>query len=726
MNEMPGWDAKLEVLLAKSDYSAIAEYYEQAISEDSEKSTNYWYLGLAYLLCQEENAAQSAWLFGLSQFEEVTATLELTRILNQEAQYQLKLGHQRNSWLICQYLDEINPQDLENIFWLIQLSIDLDEFQIEYFAEQDFVAKIQNTDPCDLEFELIKSTLQKLAEYPSTEVYQFIRACVPLCADRAAELAYILIPIVTRLGYQQGSVDYAISVTELCLEIDENSLICFEHLPRLYQKAGRYTDAIAAAERFMHGADSGLLKFVAHSILLNMLMGAGLWQRVPAMIPVQKQMLQEILQSKPGDIPLLIVQCAFSYATLLAYAQDDLAENRWFHNSLGQLLHGYMQANTSVSFPLFLSPQRTESRLKIGYVASTLRGHSVGWLSRWLFQYHNRQNFDISVYLFDQSAADPFFQHWIAPNIDWVGEFGHDYTALAEKLSDNRVQILVDLDSLTLDNTYMAVSMKPAPVQVSWLGWDAPGLPAIDYFIADPYVLPENAQQYYQETIWRLPQTYLAVQGFEVDIPTLRKEDLKIPSDAITYLTAQVGYKRNPDNIRLQIRILKEVAQSHLLIKGVAAETFIQDLFMQIAQEEGVSSDRLHFLPQVPNEYIHRANLRIADVVLDTYPYNGATTTLETIWMGVPIVTRAGSTFPSRNSYAFLHNAGVSEGIAWSDEEYIHWGIRFGREENLRQKAALKMKQSQRTSPLWNAKQFALDMENAYQQMWQRYSETHA
>jgi predicted O-linked N-acetylglucosamine transferase (SPINDLY family) len=461
-------------------------------------------------------------------------------------------------------------------------------------------------------------------------------------------------------------------------------------------------------------------------MLLNMLMGAGLWQRVPAMMPVQKQLLQELIQAKPGDIPLLVVQCAFSYATLLAYAQDDLAENRWFHNSLGQILHGYLQANTSVSFPLFRNQScKTESRLKIGYVANTLRGHSVGWLSRWLFQSHNRQQFDISVYLLDQTAADPFFQHWIAPNIDWVGEFGHDYTALAEKVSDNQVQILVDLDSLTLDNTYMAISMKPAPVQVTWLGWDAPGLPAIDYFIADPYVLPSNAQEYYQETIWRLPQTYLAVQGFEVDIPTLRKEDLKIPSDAITYLTAQVGYKRNPDNIRLQIRILKEVTQSHLLIKGIAAEDFIQGLFIQIAQEEGVSPDRLHFLPQVPNEYIHRANLRIADVVLDTYPYNGATTTLETIWMGVPIVTRAGSTFSSRNSYTFLRNAGVLEGVAWSDEEYIHWGIRFGREENLRQKVALQMKQSQRTSPLWNVKQFALDMENAYQQMWQRYCETH-
>jgi predicted O-linked N-acetylglucosamine transferase (SPINDLY family) len=112
----------------------------------------------------------------------------------------------------------------------------------------------------------------------------------------------------------------------------------------------------------------------------------------------------------------------------------------------------------------------------------------------------------------------------------------------------------------------------------------------------------------------------------------------------------------------------------------------------------------------------------LADVVLDTYPYNGATTTLEALWMGIPLVTKTGKTFSSRNSYGFLRNVGVTEGIAWTDEEYIEWGVRFARDEALRSQVAWKLKQSRHNSPLWNAKQFTREMENAYREMYAIYA----
>ena len=134
-----------------------------------------------------------------------------------------------------------------------------------------------------------------------------------------------------------------------------------------------------------------------------------------------------------------------------------------------------------------------------------------------------------------------------------------------------------------------------------------------------------------------------------------------------------------------------------------------------------MSCDRLRFLPDVAFEEIHRANLGIADVVLDTYPYNGATTTLETLWMGIPLVTRVGEQFASRNSYTRMMNVGVTEGIAWTDEEYVEWGVRLGKDEKLRQQIAWKLRQSRQTSPLWNAEQFTRNMEKAYEQMWLKY-----
>ncbi|HEY9813824.1 MAG TPA: O-linked N-acetylglucosamine transferase, SPINDLY family protein, partial [Candidatus Sericytochromatia bacterium] len=359
--------------------------------------------------------------------------------------------------------------------------------------------------------------------------------------------------------------------------------------------------------------------------------------------------------------------------------------------------------------------------LKIGYLSNCLRRHSVGWLARWLFQYHDRDKFQIYGYFIGNKKTQDSLQEWYVSQVCKAYNGSISGLEIAEKIADDEIDILIELDSITVDITCEAIALKPAPIQATWLGWDASGLPAVDYFIADPYVLPDSAQDYYKEKIWRLPHTYIAVNGFEVGVPTLRRDHLDIPSDAVVYLSAQSSYKRHPSTAQLQLKILKEVPSSYFLIKGAGEEESLNNFFNQLAEEEGVACDRFRFLPPDPTEAIHRANLGIADVVLDTYPYNGATTTLETLWMCIPLVTRVGEQFSARNSYAMMKNAGVTEGIAWTDDEYVEWGVRLGKDAVLRQQISWKLLQSRRTSPLWNGKQFAREMENAYEQMWQIY-----
>jgi len=321
----------------------------------------------------------------------------------------------------------------------------------------------------------------------------------------------------------------------------------------------------------------------------------------------------------------------------------------------------------------------TQKVLKIGYISHFLRRNSVGWIARWLFQHHTQADFQIYAYLVGYVSVDDFVQQWFVNNTHRIYRFEMPCAEILEQIHKDEIDILVDLDSITFPSMCEVLSTKAAPIQVTWLGWDASGLPTIDYFIADPYVLPDSAQEYYTEKIWRLPNTYVAVDGFEVGVPNLRREQLDIPSDAVIYLVAQKGYKRHLDNVRLQMRIIKEVPNSYLLIKGVADEASSRTFFERVAEEVGVGCDRLRFLPIVAAEEVHRANLGIADVILDTYPYNGATTTLETLWMGIPLVTRVGEQFAARNSYTMMMNVGVTEGIAWSDEEYLEWGVRLGR-----------------------------------------------
>jgi predicted O-linked N-acetylglucosamine transferase (SPINDLY family) len=171
------------------------------------------------------------------------------------------------------------------------------------------------------------------------------------------------------------------------------------------------------------------------------------------------------------------------------------------------------------------------------------------------------------------------------------------------------------------------------------------------------------------------------------------------------------------------MQIIKAVPNSYFLIKGKSDAGTIQDFFGTLAAEVGISLDRLCFLQQDRDEYTHRANLAIADIVLDTFPYNGATTTLETLWMEIPIVTQVGQQFAARNSYTFMLNAGIEEGIAWSQKEYIEWGIKLGLDRDLRSKIAGKLRVGKSTAPVWNAKQFTLEMEQAYCQMWDKYQQ---
>ncbi len=390
----------------------------------------------------------------------------------------------------------------------------------------------------------------------------------------------------------------------------------------------------------------------------------------------------------------------FAAVCQASFRQQAAQQGKQYHSS-------FVPLDTAVSKPL-----------KIGYLSEGLRQHSIGWLIRWLLQHHDRHHFD--VHLYSLMPSDDWIQNSLRSS---YGDRFHDLPPttvdIADRIYADQIDILVELDSLTCLSGCGTLALKPTPIQVNWLGYDAAGIPGVDYFIADPYVLPEDAQSYYTEKIWRLPNTYIAVEGFEVHTPSLRRDQLGIPGDAIVYLSSQSGLKRNPHNIRLQMQILQAVPNSYFLIKSWrAALVQLEEFFGQFADEVGLSRDRLRFLPGVPSEFTHRANLSLADIVLDTYPYNGATTTLEALWTGLPIVTRVGEQFAARNSYTLMINAGVTEGIAWSDDEYIEWGIRLGKDTSLRQEIIYKLRRSRHTSPLWNVSTFTRDLEKAYQQMW--------
>ena len=731
LTNLVDWQQQAHQYLVLGDYSRAASLYEEAITAEPEIRSYYWHFGLMLLLQGEELEAQTTWLFAMAEGEpeEVELwTAELMEILHKEASRQEELEHYALALALRQHMKEINPTDANNLLHLVELIIKLNDFSDEQLASIGITELLKSGQFSYLDSNFLIKFLGSVLEpaFLGISVLELLEASLPHIPN-PRDLLNFLLPAAIRIGYSEKLPNLAARLLELYSLREPDYREVLLHLSCFYQNSGQYDKGIETAKLCNSLPQTFAEKIYGFYLVLRGLMSAGgYWQEACEVGQQQALSFLSLIKEQPLLQEETTVQRLFSSTYFLPYLRDEPKQNRYIHNQITQICQSSIRNYTKEPAERYLPPSNRiiENRtkpLKIGYLSHCLRSHSVGWLARWVFKYHDRENFQVYSYLINYSQQRDPLQEWYLNQSDQVYKANNNGLEIAEKIYQDEIDILIDLDSITLDTTCQIMTLKPAPIQVTWLGWDASGIPAIDYFIADPYVLPESAQDYYREKIWRLPQTYIAVDGFEVSVPNLRRDQIDIPNDAVVYLCPQRGYKLNSQIARLQLKIVKEVPNSYFLIKGLSDKGSVKNFFTQIAEEEGVDCDRLRFLPDVALEAVHRANLGIVDIVLDTYPYNGATTTLETLWMCIPLVTRVGQQFAARNSYTMMMNAGITEGIAWTDEEYLEWGIRLGKDAQLRQQIALRLKQSRQTSPLWNGKQFTREMENAYQQMWQKY-----
>ena len=721
MNELEVFE-QAKVFLEQDHYEQAVKLLEQCIEANEENVNYYWYLGLAYLLQEQEENAQTTWLLVMSQGDEVEVlqwTQALLSILETEAQRQEQIGNLKLSWLIRGHIQEIEPSLINNLLHLIDLEIQLQDYNPDHLEDWQVVDCLVNNITEAINLELLLKIIPEILKFPVFVNTDLLYACLTYITD-IDSLTSMLKLIAIDMAYDNHLPSYAIALTKVCLKLKPNDFELIYQLWRFSFMIKDYDQGLQSAEALLSQSETPELKAFGYSKVIHTLINRGEWLKAQEMLPDYIISLQKLVSLNQKSIDPRIQGSPQTLLWPLMYLQDNPSVYRQFQNYFSSVFQDCLPSCLPFSGIRAELNHCYPRTLKIGYIAHTLKRHSVGWLSRWLLYHHNRENFQIYLYLINQ-PEDDITQTYFREKADFVYNFSHHPQKIATQIKQDEIDILIDLDSLSHSITCQVLALKPAPIQVTWLGFDATGLPTIDYFIADPYVLPDNAQEYYQETLWRLPHTYLAVDGFEVAVPTLRREDLGISNDAIIYLTVQTGQKHHPNTIRLQMKILQAVPNSYLLIKGEGDPQIIQQLFKTMAEEYQIDCDRLRFLERSLSEEIHRANLSIADVVLDTYPYNGATTTLETLWMGIPLVTKVGEQFAARNSYTFMTNAGLTEGIAWTDEVYVDWGIRLGKDENLRQQISWKLQQSKKTAPLWNAKQFTRDMEQAYQQMWLKY-----
>ncbi|BAY94017.1 MULTISPECIES: O-linked N-acetylglucosamine transferase, SPINDLY family protein [unclassified Tolypothrix] len=739
------WQKQAKQYLVNEQYNAAVKLYEEAIKQEPEVKSYYWNLGLFLLLQGQETEAQFTWFTGLSELAEADGdTQELLEVLETEATRRITIEDYHVAWAIRQHIREISPENINNLLHIAYLITKLEAFKDDC---PEILAEIcnylpLNIDNCDIR--LLIDVMIEVLVYLTTvaealdSIFNFVQVAFQAYSDTyvMGMIEAVMLQCIKFSAFYKRP-DLASKFAELCLQrVPKNSHLEYTEiltlLSHFYQNEEKFEKGIETAKACYDLSNTLAEKICSNYLVLRGLMTSGsYWQEAYSRLQDQIILTQQLIDKEPGDINIVQVTRLFDALFFLPYFEDQPQRNHTIQHQLSSFCQAkvtnyYSESYKSYSEYLNLrknNRSQNKSTLNIGYISHCFKRHSVSWLCRWIFKYHNPENFRIHCYFLHESEVlDNFTKNHFLNQSFKFHQFGlRNHEQIWSQIQEDEIDILIDLDSLTLDQACELMSIKSAPIQATWLGWDSSGLPSIDYFIADPYVLPESAQDYYSETIWRLPQTYIAIDGFEIDVPDLRRDDLGIPNDAIIYFMTQKGYKRHQPHLHLQMKIIKEVPNSYLLIKGDADPEKTKVFFEEIAQEEGVDFSRIKFLPYARSEAVHRANLQIADVVLDTYPYNGATTTLETLWMGLPLVTRVGEQFSARNSYTMMMNAGITEGIAWNEEEYLEWGVRLGKDEKLRQQISWKLRQSRHTSPLWNAKQFTYEMEKAYQQMWHRY-----
>lgn len=355
--------------------------------------------------------------------------------------------------------------------------------------------------------------------------------------------------------------------------------------------------------------------------------------------------------------------------------------------------------------------------LRVGFVSADLRSHPVA-----MFLVNVLSSLDpariTSIAYSNRVAEDAFTDHLKTLFTEWRSVSFLTDKELAEEIHSDGVDVLVDLSGHTGQTRLPVFAWRPAPVQVAWLGyWASTGVAEIDYILVDKISVHEDEAQFYSETPWYLPDTRLCfsepitLQPVSAgSLPALRK-------GYITYASYQALNKITDSTLELWSEILVKVPTARLRLHGVPLthEATVTDIERRLVLAR-IDVDRVDLIGRVLREDYLRSYGEV-DMVLDTFPYPGGTTTAEALWMGVPTITLIGNTLLARQGESMLHCVGLGDWIAGSEQEYIQLAVE--KISNLDLLADLRscLRAKVLASPLFNSNQFARHMEEAFERM---------
>ncbi|HTV48010.1 MAG TPA: tetratricopeptide repeat protein [Phycisphaerae bacterium] len=496
----------------------------------------------------------------------------------------------------------------------------------------------------------------------------------------------------------QEQLDSAISAYQQAIKLDPKLVQAYNNIGGLFYKHDQFEKALQAYQTCLQLQPD----FVeARNNLAGTLRDLG---RFDAAITEYRKTLQikpGLAQVHSNLIYTLYYHPRFTPEMIL---QECLLWNRIYAEPLKSQIRPH---------PNLPDPDR---RLKIGYVSADFKHHASAFFLKPLLSRHHHEHFEIFCYA-NVAKPDATTRQLQTLADHWRNILGMSDENLAEQIRRDQIDILVDLKLHTADNRLLTFARKPAPVQATWLGYPGTtGLTAIDYRFTDPYLDPPGVNGQYTEESIRLPDSFWCYDSLSEEPAVNELPALK--NGYVTFGCLNQFRKINDGVLELWSKVLKAVPGSRLLF--FVPEGQVRRDVAEKFKRSCITAESLEFLERLPRQEYLKLYHRI-DLGLDPFPCNGHTTGFDSLWMGVPFVTLAGSGAMGRAGLSQLTNLGLKEFIARSPEEYVTQATAAVGDLAGLAKLRGTLRQRMQASPLMDAERFTRNMEAAYRDMWRKW-----
>lgn len=356
--------------------------------------------------------------------------------------------------------------------------------------------------------------------------------------------------------------------------------------------------------------------------------------------------------------------------------------------------------------------------LRLAYLSSDFHHHATCQLMVEMLEHHDRSRFEVHLISGGPNDGSPIRRRVEAACHRFHDLRGQTQRAMAQHVRALNIDILVDLKGATFDTLMRVTAHRPAPVQVSWLGFPGTsGAPFVDYFIGDPVVTPLEHAGHFSEKIAQLPHCYQPNDAQRLQPAASRRADWGVPEDRLLLCAFHQSYKISEAVFDQWCALLHRLPNAVLWL--LQWNTNVQATLVAAAQARGIDRSRLVFAPLLPVAQ-HLSRLACADLYLDAWPCNAHTTASEALWVGVPVVTLIGPTFAQRVAASLLSAVDCPQLVADTPARYADTVVALGQDPARRAALRQHLRQQSRQSPLFDGRRFARDIEALYDRMWAR------